>query len=527
MYKPICLYSKTHQLTLCQILQGGKRPINTLGSVGSTLKKLNNELKGVALYGFHGLKRGYQGGCHHGLDIVTSSGDNVVKAFDLHADRNQGPPKKKARTTATPGTLNDSGHSTKMDDDNEIVMWEKAEPFPPFPRKNSYNSSILSQGSEVISNPQPPRGRAAGVRNQEYLAVEDIMRSRPQGRRRSRNSQPITVTSGTIPGVTIDLSADDHVVPNRKQSYQGTARETKTRAISTGLVQEKLRKDRHEKETGMKSRHFGNAKQLKISSSMRGSNARSPIQQVELVDLRTRFVDDKGNRRDSLMGDSPDELQNGTTVGCHSYERQPSPAQVPLGSREPLENISTRPVTPPYQVQGLPESNIPRTEFTSSGRRSRKINRVEKVPRDRRQPIDWGVDLLNFKTGGADLHGRRGCGLVYDAIKEQFVAIHQGQDLSQDIPQFSINPKRVGRILMGDGNSCKLRLFLSQSTNPDSRTDIELGTHEDVVDLVEKLQHMVPGIKVMTRYAFPELLTTHLLSNMLMRLGQWKNGPNF
>lgn len=519
MYRTICLYSKAHQLTLCQIPQG-KRPINTLGSVGSTLKKFNNELVGVALHGFGGLKRSHQGGYLHGLDIVTSSGDNVVKAFNLHADRNQGPPKKKARTTATPGTLNDSGHSTKMDDDNEIIMWEKAEPLHPFPRKSSYDSSILSQGSEVISNLQPPRGRAAGVRNQEYLAVEDIMRSHPQGRRRSRNSQPITATSGTIPGVTIDLSADDHVVSNRKQSYEGTARPTKTRGISTGLVQEKLRKDRHEKETGMKSRHLGNAKQLKISSSMRGSNARLPVQQVELDDLRTRFVDDKGNRRDSLLGDSPDELQNGTTVGSHSYERQPSSAHVPLGSREPLEHISTRLVTPPYQVQGLPESNIPRTEFLSSGCRSRKINRVEKVRRDRRQAMDWGVDLLNFKTGGANLHGQRGCGLVYDATKEQFVAIHQGQDLSQDIPQLSINPKRVDRILMGDGNSCKLRLSLSQSANSDSRTDIELGTHEDVVDLVEKLQHMVPGIKVKTRYVFPELMTTHLLSKVLMCLGQ-------
>lgn len=504
---------------MCQILQGGPRPINTLGSVESALKKFGRDFKGVASYGINSLKRGYQGGYHNGLDIVTSSGDNVVntiKPFDLLGDWNQGPPKKKPRTTAKPGIQSDFRHPTTMGEDNDTDMLEKrkAELFPPFPRKSSYNSSILSQGSEVLSNSQSLRGKAAGLGIPEYRANEKMMRLHQKRRRRSRNSQPVTAPSGTTPQVMIDLSEDEPVVANQKQPYQGTARETKTRGISTNMFQEKHRNDFQAKETGMKSRHFPSARKPKISSSMRSSNARPTGQQAQQLDLRTSFVDDKGNRRDSLMGDSSDELQNGTTVGAHSYELQTSPARMPLGSRKPLEDISIRPATPPRQVPGLPESNIRGTEFTSSGRRSRKINRVEEVPRAVTQPTDWGVALVNFKTGRADLDGRMGCGLVYNETKEQFVAIHQGQDLAEDIPELSINPKRVARILVGDGESCKLRLLLSRTANSDYRTDIELGTHKDVADFMEKLQLMTPGIKVKKRFVCTAVEDL-FLSNML------------
>lgn len=508
---------------MSQIPQGGPRPVNTLGSVGSSLTKIGRGIKDVASYGINGLKRGHLGSHRSGLEIVTSSGDNVVnsvKVFDLLGDWDQGPPRKKPRTTATPGVQSDSRHLITMDDNDEISMLDKVKAgrFPPLPAKPSYNSPMLSQGSEGISNSQSLRGMTARVGNsQEYRATEGIMRPASKIRRRSRNSQPVKATSSATPRVTIDLCTDDQVVANQKQPYRGTARESIVREPSTT---EKHRNALNQYETQTKSRHFQDPRKPKMSSSMRGSNARPTGQQAKQPDLRSSFVDDKGNRRDSLMGDSPDELQSGTTVGSHAYEVQPSLSHMPLGSRKPLEDISVRPVTPPYQVQGLPESNIRSTEFISTGRQSRKINRVEEVRRHRRRPINWGVDLLHFNTGCADLHGRRGCGLVYDASKEQFVAIHEGQDLTEGIPELSINPKRVDRVVMGDGDSCKLRLFLSQSTNSDPRTDIELRTHEDVADLVEKLQHMVPGIKLGTRYVLPELLTTHLFSNMLIFSGQ-------
>lgn len=500
------LHEHAHQLTLGQVVQGGPRPTNTLGSVGSTLKRIGDDIRGVARHGINTLKRSHQGGYHRGLDIVTSSGDNVVngaKVFDLHTDRNQEPATKKPRTSANPTVQSNYRHPTRMADDDDTVMFEKEKfgRFPPIPRKSSYNSSLLGQGSEAISNSHSIPGRTAGVHNQEFLEVEKIMSPHPKSRRRrSRNSQPGTVNSSTTPQVTIDLSADDHDSPQPKQPYRGTARETKSRRTSTSLVQERHRNDLHAKETETKSRHFPATNKPKISSSMRSSNGPRSGQQAEQSNRCTSFVNDRGKRRNSLMGDSPDELQNRTTVGSHSHELQFSPTHISRGSRKPLGDIIGRPVTPPRQVSDLPESNITRTEFTSSGRRSRKINRVEEGPKARIQIPGWGVGLATFRTGRVDLAGRASCGLVYDAKKELFVVKHQGKDLYAENAEFSVNPRRVAHILMGEGDSCKLRLFLSRSANSDHRTDIELGTHKNVFDLVQRIQEIAPGINVNMRY---------------------------
>ena len=463
----------------------------------------------MALSGINHLKRGYPGGYRGGLDIVTSSGDNVAhsaKVYDLHGDRNQGPPQKKPRTTAKPGLQSDHRHLAMMGDANDTDRLEKgkAELYPPFLRNSSYNSSILSQGSEIKSNSQSLGGKAPGQGIAEYRETEKMMRLRSKRGRRPRNSHPRRATPGTTPRVTIDLATDDHTMVSQKQPYNGTARETKPRNHYANLAQGKHRNGHQANETGTKSRHFASANKPKISSSMRSSIARPTVQQPQQLDLRTSFVDDKGNRRDSLMGDSSDELQNGTTVGSHSREPKASSGHMPLGRRKPLEIIRSRPITPPRQVLGLPESNIPRTEFTSSGRRPRKINRLEKLSKSRTELTDWGVELVYFKTGSANLDGRKACGLVYDAKKEQFVAISQGQNLAEGIPELSINPKRVARILRGDGDSCKLRLLLSRSANYDHRTDIELGSHQNVDDLVGMLQLMTPGIKVTVRFVCSE-----------------------
>lgn len=501
-----------------QIPQGGPQPTNTLGS---SWKKIGDGIRGVASFGFSSLKRSHPGSYPTSLDIVTSSGDNCanrVKTFDLRGDWDQGPPTKKSRITAKPGIQSDSRYPSRMADAHESSNTDEGKlgRFPPLPPRINHNSTILSQSSEVMSNTQSLRGRAHRVGSQEYRATEEMMKPQSKNRRRSRNSQPVTATSGAKPRVMIDLSTDDQAVTNKKNRYQGTARETKSRSNSTS---ERHRSALHEYETGKRSRHFEGARKLKISSSMRGSNARPTGEQAEQPNLRSKFIDVKGDRRDSLMGDSPDELQSGTTVGFHSHEGQSSRAQLPLGSRGPSEDIYIRPVTPPRQVQGLPESNIRGTEFTSSGHRHRKSNVVKEAPRARRTTPEWGVDLATFKAGRADLKGRRGCGLVYDKVKEQFVAKHEGQDLAEDNPEFSVNPSRVARIVMGNSDSCKLRLLLSQSANSDHRIDIELVSHEDVGNFVSKLRHISPGITVVRRYVYPERLTTRF-SKMLMPFDQ-------
>ncbi len=477
-----------------QIVKGGPQPTNTLGSGGSTRQTINRDFKTAALKGSNSLKRGHQGGSQKSLDIVTSSGDNVMnsgKPFDLHEDCS---PRKKHCPTAAPAIQSESRYQIRMADDDELSMFNngKARRFPPLPVTN-YNSSNFSLGSEVFSNSQILRGLVGRGGIPEYRLTEETMNSRQNRRRRPRRSQPATVTPGVTPQVTIDLCTDDPVVANQKQPYQGTARETKSRGTSTG---EKHRNTLHKYETGPKSRHFQNANKPKISSSMRGSNARPAVQQAEQPNLRSSFVDDVGRRRDSLMGDSADELQNGTTVGSYSCEVQSSPAHTQLRSSEPLKDITIRPRTPPHQVLGLPESNIRSTKFISSRRQSRKVHRVEEAPRNYRPTTEWGGDLVNFRTDSADLHGRTSCGLAYDPTKEKFVVMHEGRDLSEGNPELRITPTSVTRITIGDDDSCKVRLLVSRSGNLNPWIDIELGSHENAVEFIQALQAKTPGIKV-------------------------------
>lgn len=494
-----------------QVLTGGPRPINTLGNPWQAFSRA----KVAASHGFNCLKRGYQGGSHISLDTVTSSGDNVVnsgKPFNLHEDQ---PPRKKHCPTAAPAIRSDSRHQIMADDEETFMLDDgKAGRLPPLPVKNSYNSSILSQGSEVISNSQPLRGTASRGSNQEYRTTEETMNPRPKGKRRLKRSQLVTATPGATPPVTIDLCRDDPAVAKQKQPYQGTARETQSRGTSTG---EKHRNTRHGYGPGTKSRHFQNANKPKISSSMRGSNARPAGQQAEQPNLRSIFVDDVGKRRNSMMGDSADELQNGTTVGSHSCEVQFSPAHTQLRSSEPLKDITIRPDTPSHQVLGLPESNIRSTEFTSSRPRSRKIHRVEEAPRTHRPTTELGVALVNFRTGSADLHGRTSCGLVYDHLKKLFVVKHEGKDLSEENSRLSFAPTRVRRISIGGGDSCRLRLLLSRLGNLDPWIDIELDSHKDAIEFMQALQDMTPGIKfdMKKRFVYAELLTSHCLTHML------------
>ena len=457
---------------------------------------------------------------------MASSGDNVVnsvKAFDITGDWGQEPAKKKLRTTANSGIQSDSRHTLTMDDDDLMALFDQGKigRVNPLLRSASYNSSIRSQGSEVNSNSRSLRARTGRLHNEEYRTNEEMMRVRHSRRskRRPRCSQPVARSSGTTPP-TIDLSEDDDdVISEIKRPYQGKARETKSRGTSTRLVREKHRDHPvfRERENQTKSRQFQDSRRSRLSSSMRASKAPPTGQQVKQLDLRTSFVDDKGNRRDSLMEDSSDELQNGTTVGSHTREPQNPPTQMPLDSRKPLEDTSTRPVTPPRQVLGLPESNIRSTDFTSSGRRAGKINRAKEELKARKPSSDWGAELMSYRRGRAELNDQIGSRLVYDQNKGQFVVKQEGQDLAEDDPEFGINPTRVARIWRGDVDSSKLRLFLSRSDNADDRIDIELRTNEHVEDLVQKLQHLTPGIKIVkkTRFVYTELLTTFLLSIML------------
>ena len=494
-----------------QVLTGGPQPINTLGNPWQAFSRA----KVAASYGLNCLKRGYQGGSHISLDTVTSSGDNVVnsgKPFNLHEDQ---PPRKKHCPTAAPAIRSEPRHRIMADDEETFMLDDgKAGRLPPLPIMNSYNSSILSQDSEVISNSQPLRGTASRGVSREYRVTEKTMNPRTKGRRRLRRSQPVTATPRATPPVTIDLCRDDPVVAREKQPYQGTARETQSRGTSTV---EKHRNTRHEYGTGTKSRHFQIANKPKISSSMRGSNARPAGQQAEQPNLRSSFVDDVGKRRNSMMGDSADELQNGTTVGSHSCEVQFSPAHTQLRSSEPWKDITIRPDTPSHQVLGLPESNIRSTEFTSSRPRSRKIHRVEETPRTHRPTTELGVALVNFRTGSADLRGRTSCGLVYDPMKKMFVVKHEGKDLSEENSELSIAPTRVRRVLIGEGDSCKIRLLISRSGNLDPRIDIELGSHKDAVEFIQALHDMTPGIKVDTkkRFVYTVLVTKHSLTHIL------------
>jgi len=485
-----------------QVFQGGPRPTNTLGSLGSNFTRL----KDATVSGYQGFKRGYQGG----LDIVTSSGDNVQhsgKAFDLHADLVDGPQKKKPRITTDTSVSTDLPHYLNMDDEDDTTMLDQrlVERVPPLSRNSSHNSSLLSLGSGAISNAQSFRGKSAGVL--EYRAVEETMRVHSKSRQRPRNSQQIPTSASARPSVMIDLSADDTLMPKSKQRYQGTAKETMPRNAAIALSQGKVANAVHPREGEFKSRHFRNANQPKLSSRMRDMDGRPNDPDFVQPNLRTRFVDDKGNRRNSLIGDSPDELNDGTTIGSLAEAPRLSPSSLASNSRRVLEDTTTRPATPSRQVRGVPESNIRKTEFTTSGRRSGKLNRCEERSKYQATSAEWAVPLADFRTGHIDLNGRTGCGLVYDRIQGQFVVHHEGNDLSKEVPELCIRPQKVQRVVMGSEENCKMHLLVSRSATSDCHIDVELRTHKDVSDLANKLQQLVPACKVgvKSRFVYPSL----------------------
>ncbi|KAI9880916.1 MAG: hypothetical protein M1830_009984 [Pleopsidium flavum] len=480
------------------IFQGGPRPTNTLGSLGSNFTRI----KDAAISGF---KRSYQGS----LDIVTSSGDNVQhpgKTFDLHADRADGPQKKKPRITTETSVPTDALHDLDTGDKDDTIMLDQrtVERVPPLSRKSSHSSSLLSQGSGVNSNAQSFRGRSAGV--QEYRAVEQTMRTGSKSRQRPRKTQQITISASATPPIMIDLSVDDAQVPESKQPYQGTAKETKPRNAATAPNTGKVANAVHLREGIIRSSHFPNADKAKLSSKMRDMAGMPNGSDLEPRDLRTSFVDDEGNRRNSLIGDSPDELGDDTTLGSFPTKPRRSPSLSVSNSRRGLEDTGSRSTTPSRQIVGLPGSNIRKTEFTS-GRRSGKDPKFEERSKSRATLAQWAVPLKGFRKGHIDLNGRTGCGLVYDETEGQFMVQHEGKYLAKEVPELSIRPQKVQRVVMGSEENGKMQLLVSRSGSSDCRIDVELCSRKDVCDFAERLQQLVPGcsIKLLPRSVRPNL----------------------
>ena len=476
-------------LMVYKVVTGGPRPTNTLTSkpyeFSTTVTGMANVLKRRV------------GGAVGALMTKTTVGDNVKRLNGRDALADVTPERDAKRPRL--GSSHRSQDSVQVCDGDDDVDMLSAEQAPVrrqrLPQTKSGTPSLLSQHSNLNVPSYAPGGRQVS----EYMVVESIMDSKPGGKNGShRQDNDHTSTSemsaSNIPSPVIDLSADD--APLKVESkWQGTARPPTSRARTSILSNHSDRG----RQTGYTSDHFH-----KSSSSEKAFNLTEQpyVPTAESTksrshresNLRDSFVQSDGIRRNSNISLSSDELQNEshdavTRVSpqrrtAHEELQRPR-VEKPAGS----QNLST----------GLPQSNIRRTNFSSSRRNIATQKAFENRAQQTNGNPFFGVDLVFFSYGNLNYEVTKGqaMGLAKSESDGCLDVIVEGKTITERSAGCRIQPEKLQKIIWAEPGR-KVRLEFSKCGTDDSKGDLELKSEKDVAELVRYL-HTSSSCKVISK----------------------------
>lgn len=476
-------------LTVYQVMSGGPRPTNTLASkpfeFSSRVSALTN-----------GLKRGV--GAAGALITQATYGDNVKRRngrealADLTIERDAKRPKL--------GSSSRSQDSVEIfDGDGDVDMLSAGPAHVKRQRslrRKSRTPSLLSQHSSRNLTSYPPLGRYVN----EYRVVESTMDSKPGGRRGAHRqladqSSSSAMSANDGPASIIDLSTDDAPLKATPR-YQGTARPAASRAATSTVSRHSGRV----RQIGHTSDHFQKPSSsekafdltgkayIATAKSTRNGNHRDP-------NLRESFVQSDGMRRSSNISLSSDELQNEPNDTDTRVSPQRRTVHEELQRRN-VEGVATADTL----STGLPQSNIPSTTFSISGRKfaSQKTlaSRAQQTNRDNFH----GVRLVSFSYGSLNYKVVNGqsSGLAGNNSDGCLDVIVDGENITARSSGFRIQPEKLQKIIWAD-SSHKMRLEFSKCGTEDGKGDLELGSEKDVAELVRYLQTSSPSCKVLSK----------------------------
>lgn len=459
-------------MILFQLLHGGLRPRNSL--------KANSQIYRLDLASLSDPKRQYESR----PEYTTRSGNNVLNAKPCSYNEDWGEvPSSKRRRVAGESSASDTSFARPptMDNRDELVMFDakEVEPVQPLQRQPKQTSSNLSRGPVIRSNQYTSQEKPHRALS-EYRNVHGTMHVDAQNEDRARHAQYSIVTREQRPTTTVDLCTDDGVCNISERQSQDIPRETRRGHGDSADLHDDSTDELRSGDATIRSKHFP-----RPGSVLRVLGGATHDQYPSNDDRHTTFVRNTGEQRTVMISDSPDELQTNTNMRFISRKPRGSLTSISHQSGPVRAEVTA----PPERVSGLPESSIPRTQFTSSRQQPRELSAVPHTPSVSARAAAWAVSLKSFSKLGIDLFRESDCGLVYDSDEDRFYVQRQGMDLSTMNPQFSIDARKICSALIGTNGSCKISLQMSRSGNFNGRVDIELNSPADVRTFADKL-HM-------------------------------------
>ena len=473
-----------------QVISGGPRPTNTLGSKPY---EFSSAVSGMT----NGLERTV--GAVGNLITKTTFGDNVKRLngrgalTDLTAERDAKRPKL--------GSSNRSQDSVKIldgDDDVDILSAEKAHVSRQrSPQGKSRTPSLLSQQSNPNLTSVPSLGRYVN----EYRTVESAMDSKPgsrKGTHRQYNGHSSTsnMSANNVPLSIIDLSGDD--APRKATSRrQGTARPPASRA-GLSVVPNHSGRGRH---TGYTSVHFKKPKSSEKAFKLTGKRYISTAEDTEEgsrrdPNLRDSFIQSDGLRRNSNISLSSDELQNEP----YDTVTRVSPRRQTGHGKTPALHVEWAMESEHFSI-GLPQSNIPSTTFSASRRNMAPRKSLASRAQRRTSDIPFaGVPIVSFNYGGLYYEVAKGqnSGLAGNENDSSLDVYVDGYNITERSPGHRIQPEKLQRITWARSGR-KMRLEFSKCGIDDGKCDLELGSEKDVTELLQYLQTSSPRCKVVDK----------------------------
>ncbi|KAL8828764.1 MAG: hypothetical protein Q9191_002399 [Dirinaria sp. TL-2023a] len=348
------------------------------------------------------------------------------------------------------------------------------------------------------------RPRTSLGRVQEYINVENRMRSNPNRNRRNRKPRAKDVVqldsteskaqAGSTP---INISDDEHEAPvTHPSKYKGTAGEVHKSFLAQTPPTASMR------DTGEQSRHFA-SRQPKITEVNPVVKILTPTKNKhtnhEEQRLNDKFIATNGKRKNQDFMSSPDALQGDTTVGRFRNKSDVKPDAKPDTSRQASpskSSSSTRKGSPIKDSQrSLSPSRIRASTFSSvKGNATGSKSHVQKDAQQEADP-HWGIQLASVNGRGKVLKSSS-LGLEYDEKIESFDVINNSMSLGKDDLTFRVQIPKLKKVLWSIGGA-EVRFESARIEGADFLLDIELHKESEVTALMAKLQEKYSNIKIM------------------------------